>query len=372
MVNERISMVWIKLLLPFAAPFLWAQSAISCPQLASTAHFTTPNSVLTPNSSISHKEWVTVTMKDGKTVQAHVVWDFPKETLQSSEPTVILVHGISRTHAYFDPLATELTASGFRVMRLDLLNRGHTQHQYGVLKMVTIDDDAHVLTEVIRHLHYTGRRLNNVILIGHSRGAAVALMSLFTLQSDLFNQLPIAKFIALAPFVSWNALLNYQARLISPTWTHFFFWPQSLTQLALNWDIWQTTSAGMNLPTVTRNNLRGMVQSLSPHERVGSEEEELKRLIGILAGTQGAELKSFWARVGSPEFPFQTSIIYGGRDLDLAPPEIIKSTANPNIDYQLISDATHGLPLELSGITAILEHIRLAQHSSPRATRGRP
>jgi pimeloyl-ACP methyl ester carboxylesterase len=106
--------------------------------------------------------------------------------------TIVLVSGLSRNIHYWDPHMAELIPAGFRVIRLDLHNVGETLRSNGIVASPTIADDATAVAGLIKPLQ------GKVILVGHSRGAAVAISAALKLSPRTDLSLALAM-----PYVNW-------------------------------------------------------------------------------------------------------------------------------------------------------------------------
>jgi pimeloyl-ACP methyl ester carboxylesterase len=102
------------------------------------------------------------------------------------QPLVVCIHGIGSYYFYFDGLARSLVAAGYRVLRYDLIGRGHSK------PADSYDRSAHLLQlqTLLKELGLTNVPRH---VIGHSMGGALAL-----LHADE-DPVPIASLTLLSP-----------------------------------------------------------------------------------------------------------------------------------------------------------------------------
>lgn len=106
---------------------------------------------------------------------------------QNHNETVVLIHGIGVSHAYFWPLMRAMT-DNFNVIALDLPGYGKTDDPD---KILDIDQLAAVVNEFVRRSD-----LKNITLVGHSMGTQIVVQAVIEQQS-LYK-----KCILLAPTIS--------------------------------------------------------------------------------------------------------------------------------------------------------------------------
>ena len=89
--------------------------------------------------------------------------------------TYVFTPGLSKSSLFFEPLVEPLLAAGFRVVRFDPFNIGGTlTANRALMKSASLDFDAEAQAEVIKSLKLSP---GSIFLVGHSRGAAVALIT---------------------------------------------------------------------------------------------------------------------------------------------------------------------------------------------------
>lgn len=94
--------------------------------------------------------------------------------------TVVLVHGLGASSAFWRPVADDLAGRGLQVLSPDLLGFGRSR---GLGTHFHLDDQAAALNRLVEE-HAGGRSL----LVGHSYGAAVAVLAAAD-RPDLYERL---------------------------------------------------------------------------------------------------------------------------------------------------------------------------------------
>jgi alpha-beta hydrolase superfamily lysophospholipase len=104
---------------------------------------------------------------DGVTLSA--AWTAPA----NSEPTVLLVHSLSRTHQDWDSTADALSSAGFGVLALDLRGHGSSGGGYGSLQSMLLDVQAGLAWLKDRHEVNASR----IGIAGMHFGATLAVLA---------------------------------------------------------------------------------------------------------------------------------------------------------------------------------------------------
>lgn len=173
-------------------------------------------------------------------------------------PTYILIHGLSKNHKHWDKVSNKLLASGARVIRPDLYNIGYSLHLSGIKKNHKIKSDAKMLYDLVSSLN-----LNNIILVGHSRGAGVSieLASMFHRTDVIKTAFLITPFVRdLAPYYKRKALQALQSSYSHSPWS---YWGSYTKFLGINSD--KEFKNGYSHPLIT-----DMIERTFDHEKFNS------------------------------------------------------------------------------------------------------
>lgn len=188
--------------------------------------------------------------------------------------TVVLISGISRGMLFWNFHAEDLYDQGYRVVRLDSHNIGETLRANGVKRTPRIEDDADAVLAVLEELNIQ----RNVYLVGHSRGAAVAILVGYHLEND---GRPAKKILAANPYVQWlpshfsNGTADKVSAMMSPLdiWAQLPFvgsWVQAGKDMTVaTMKGTHEATANMASSMMYSEVAAKFLSSREPHERVG-------------------------------------------------------------------------------------------------------
>lgn len=150
-----------------------------------------------------------------------------------SQPTFVLLHGITEDCTTFDEISGKLIQAGANVIRLDLIGHGRTlehDHEGGQdsTTEITPDEQAEAVSDAIEQLG-----LENVILAGHSYGGGIAVkvagrpemqprLRALHLFAPYVYRLDHISYHKLMPFTDWTAAVEGRFRLNSVDWLFGF------------------------------------------------------------------------------------------------------------------------------------------------------
>ncbi len=104
--------------------------------------------------------------------------------------------GLSKSSLYYEPLVADLLEAGIRVVRFDAFNTGGTlKENGGPLKGLSLEADGIAQAKILTRLNLVP---GSVYIIGHSRGAATALITANILGPEF-----IARIDMVNPYVRW-------------------------------------------------------------------------------------------------------------------------------------------------------------------------
>ncbi len=110
--------------------------------------------------------------------------------------TYVFSPGLSKTSLYFDPVVQPLLDQGIRVIRFDAFNTGGSLVVNGGPKDgLNLEADGIAQAKILARLNLTP---GQVYLIGHSRGAATAMIT-----ANILGPQFIARVDAVNPYVRW-------------------------------------------------------------------------------------------------------------------------------------------------------------------------
>jgi pimeloyl-ACP methyl ester carboxylesterase len=139
---------------------------------------------------------------------------------ESHGHTVVLLHGVCSNKSRFVHKGLELQQRGFNVLLLDQRGHGESSRAWTTYGAHEARDVADVVEQLCRRPDVGS---DGVVLVGHSMGAAVALLSLPHPQ--------VRAVVADSPFASLQDMLVHRSRQF-----HLPSWPLlSLCRLAMRW-----------------------------------------------------------------------------------------------------------------------------------------
>lgn len=181
-----------------------------------------------------------IDLHDGESIVVH---EENNSALSAKTPLVILVHGLGGDHrsSYLERLAPSLSASGFRVWRLDLRGCGAgVDHAWRPANAGRSDDLAQVVNAAAR-IH----KDLPIYIVGFSLSGNILLKMLGETGSGiglLDGSVPLQRCIAVAPPANLHHCANNMDRLSRKVYTRFYLkmLDKQVEQKRVRWSRWNS------------------------------------------------------------------------------------------------------------------------------------
>lgn len=253
--------------------------------------------------------------------------DIGRDSHNKSQKTVLLVSGFSHSMRIWLPHIEFLASKGYRVVSFDKSNIGYHLEKNGLIKHSASEGlafDGRIGEKVVSSLE----GVNELIVIGHSRGAAVA---------------------------AWTVLMTADKVNISALYLDFpyvwYYWRDQTTPLFYGMAI-----AGMStMPNTNGHLLRRNMRPLPDYAKHPDIEQSVQEhalnytLLGTMSRTRSEEVRTDKL---VDEILQSTNISVhvrtGQADTKLSPPEVVSLLDKENVNYKVYeqSDRDHYWPTE--------------------------